>query len=85
MIRRAVTPFGSWPLEMRSETAAGYVDEPSVESFLDKVSRGVYSQPTREPGCLPKWHRWKLDRDIARQHRVPFDNVALTEDASELI
>ena len=43
MICRAICPPGSWPLEMRSETAAAYVDEPSVEAFLDKVCRGVYS------------------------------------------
>jgi len=85
MIRPTVGPFGSWPLEMRSETAAAYVDEPSVEAFLDKVSRGVYSQPIRESGCLPKWHRKKLDRDIARRHGLPFDEVGLAEDASELI
>jgi hypothetical protein len=85
MIHHAVIPLGSWPLEMRSETAAAYTDEPSVESFLDKVSRGVYSQPTRENGCLPKWHRRKLDRDIARRHGLPFDESDLAEDASELI
>ncbi len=85
MIRRAICPSGSWPSEMRSETAAAYVDEPSVEAFLDKVRRGVYSEPTKEPGCLPKWHRGKLDRDIAQRHRLPFDNFAVVEIASELI
>ena len=85
MIRQARVPFGSWPMEMRSETAAAYVDEPSVEAFLDKVGRGVYSAPRREKGCLPKWSRQNLDRDIAMRHGLPFDNVALAEDASELI
>jgi len=70
---------------MRSETAAAYVDEPSVEAFLNKVRRGVYSEPTKEQGCLPKWHRGKLDRDIAQRHRLPFDNFAVVEDASELV
>jgi hypothetical protein len=85
MIRNAKIPLGSWPLEMRSQTAAAYCDEPSVEAFLAKVDRGVYSEPIRQNGCLPKWHRLKLDRDIARRHGLPFDNVALTEDATELI
>jgi hypothetical protein len=85
MIRRAIVPSGSWPLEMRSETAAAYVDEPSVEAFLEKVHRGVYSAPIKEKGCLPKWHRQKLDRDIARRHGLQFNNVASAEDASELI
>ncbi len=85
MARPVVTPVGSWPLEMRAETAAAYCDEPSVDAFLTKVRRGVYSGPTREKNCLPKWHRWKLDKDIARRHGLRFDNVALVEDATELI
>ena len=85
MIRHAKVPLGSWPLEMRSETAAAYVDEPSVEAFLVKVARGVYSKPTQVRGCLPKWHRHKLDRDIARRHGLPFDEPTLAEDAADLI
>jgi hypothetical protein len=34
---------------------------------------------------LPKWHRWKLDRDIARRHGLRFDNIAVSEDATDLI
>jgi hypothetical protein len=85
MIRRAVIPSGAWPLEMRAQTAAAYCDEPSVEAFLAKVQRGVYSAPIRETGCLQKWHRWKLDRDIARRHGLDFDNVTISEDATDLI
>jgi hypothetical protein len=85
MIRRAVIPSGAWPLEMRAETAAAYCDEPSVKAFVAKVERGIYSAPTREKGCLPKWLRWKLDRDIARRHGLRFDNVAFSEDATDLI
>jgi hypothetical protein len=85
-MKRAVTiPSGSWPLEMRSETAAAYCDEPSVDAFLAKVQKGIYSAPTREKGCLPKWHRSKLDRDIARRHGLRFENVAMTEDVTEII
>jgi hypothetical protein len=85
MIRQVIFPPGSWPLEMRSQTAAAYCDEPSVDAFLAKVERNVYSAPIREKGCLPKWHRWKLDRDIARRHGLPFDDVATSEDATDLI
>jgi hypothetical protein len=85
MIRPAVIPSGSWPLEMRAQKAAAYCDEPSVDAFLAKVQRGVYSAPIREKGCLPKWHRSKLDRDIARRHGLSFDNVAISEDATDLI
>lgn len=81
----ALIPAGSWPLEMRAGTAAAYCDEPSADAFLSKVQRGIYCAPTRQKGCLPKWHRLKLDRDIARRHGIQIDNIAMTEDATELI
>jgi hypothetical protein len=85
-VTRAVAcPLGSWPLEMRAATAAAYCDEPSVEAFLAKVAKGVYSQPARPRGALPKWHRAKLDRDIARRHGLRFEVSTLAEDATELI
>ena len=40
MSRAVAIPHGSWPLEMRAETAAAYCDEPSVEAFLSKVAKG---------------------------------------------
>jgi len=70
---------------MRAETAAAYCDEPSVDAFLAKVQRGIYSGPTREKGCLPKWHRWKLDRDIARRHGLQMSTISMTEDVTDLI
>jgi hypothetical protein len=85
MSRPTVIPAGSWPLEMRAETAAAYCDEPSVDAFLLKVQRGLYSAPTRKKGCLPKWHRWKLDRDIARRHGLQMSTINMTEDATDLI
>jgi len=78
-------PPRTWPLEMRAETAAAYCDEPSIDAFLAKVQRGVYSAPVREKGCLPKWHRLKLERDIARRHGLQFTNSVMTEDVTELI
>jgi hypothetical protein len=72
-------------MEMRVETAAAYCDEPSIDAFRAKVQRGVYSAPTREKGCLPKWHRFKLDRDIARRHGLRCDSIAIAEDVTELI
>jgi hypothetical protein len=84
--RRSPTiPAGSWPLEMRAEKAAAYCDEPSVEAFLTKVNRGIYSKPNRDMDCLPKWHRLKLDRDIAKRHGLRFDDISLAEDAADLI
>jgi hypothetical protein len=85
MSRPSGIPAGSWPLEMRAETAAAYCDEPSIDAFLAKVQRGIYSGPIRERGCLPKWHRWKLDRDIARRHGLQITEPDTTEDATDLI
>jgi hypothetical protein len=83
MSRPVKYPFGAWPLEMRAETAAAYCDEPSVEAFLCKVVRGIYPQPARAMGCLPKWHRGKVDRAIARRHGLQVPPIA--EDLTELI
>jgi hypothetical protein len=68
---------------MRAETAAAYCDEPSVEAFLAKVERGIYPQPARRQGCLPKWHRAKLDHEIGRRHNIETPN--LVEDITGLI
>jgi hypothetical protein len=69
---------------MRAETAAAFVDEPSVNAFLAKVDRGIYSPPSRTPGCLPKWHRHKLIADVARNHGL-LDVGAPAEDVVDLI
>jgi hypothetical protein len=69
---------------MRAERAAAYCDEPSVDAFLAKVSRGVYPPPRREKGFLPKWHRHKLDASIARRHGLQHDRREV-EDAAALI
>lgn len=48
MARAVACPSGAWPLEMRAETAAAYCDEPSINAFLAKVDRGIYSQAVRQ-------------------------------------
>lgn len=68
MVTAVSFPPGCWPLEMRAETAAAYCDEPSVETFLAKVYLGFYSQPLRANRTASKWHRYRLDFDIARRH-----------------
>jgi tRNA nucleotidyltransferase/poly(A) polymerase len=49
-------------------------------SLLDKPSQSAKSK-----GSLAKWHRAKLDRDIARRHGLRFEGPALSEDVVELI
>jgi hypothetical protein len=85
MTRPVTIPIGSWPLEMNAAIAAGYCSEPSVEAFLSKVARGIYPKPARIAGCLPKWHRLKLDADIARRHNLHLHVELHAEDISELV
>jgi hypothetical protein len=70
---------------MRAETAAAFCDEPSVEAFHAKVKSGVYCAPSRVKGALPKWHRAKLERDIARRHGLHYSGPALTESVEDLM
>jgi hypothetical protein len=84
MSRSVTIPLGSWPLEMRAETAAAYCDEPSVDSFLAKVTKGIYPAPVRCKGAQPKWHRAKLDAAIARRHGLLVGGAEI-EDVAALI
>jgi hypothetical protein len=70
---------------MRAEHAAAFCDEVSVDAFLDKVAKGIYSPPKKEPGCPDKWHRAKLEADIARRHGLAPSNGPLVEDLGGLI
>ncbi|GJD36780.1 hypothetical protein QO012_001482 [Methylobacterium aerolatum] len=85
MPRPIAYPLGSWPLEMRAETAAAFCDEPSVEAFRRKVERGIYSPPRVAAGCLPKWHRGRLEQDIARRHGLAISPLPLAESVEDLI
>ncbi|MGU3387161.1 GIY-YIG nuclease family protein [Methylobacterium sp. D53M] len=64
--RSPAYPLGSWPLEMRAETAAAYCQEPDLASFLEKVDQGIYSRPVGDDP--PKWHREKLEADCVKQY-----------------
>lgn len=85
MARPVSCPHGAWPLEMRAETAAAFADEPSVDAFLAKVERGLYPSPRREPGCLPKWHRLKLESAIAHRHGLASEVVPIMENLEDQI
>jgi hypothetical protein len=63
--RPPTIPLGSWPLEMRAETAAACCDEPSVDAFIAKVQRGIYSVPAREKGCFEMASREARQRHCA--------------------
>jgi hypothetical protein len=50
---------------MRAETAAGYCDERTVESFLHAVGT-LYPEPTRVKGKGDRWLKEDLDAAIER-------------------
>lgn len=52
-----------WPRLMRAETAARYVDDVSVRSFLRSVGT-IYPRPITIPGKGRRWLRDELDRSI---------------------
>jgi hypothetical protein len=84
-MKQEVKAADRWPMEMRAETAAEYCDEPSVEAFKSKVKKRIYSEPIRGTGILPKWHRTKLDQDIARRHGLLVEDGSFVEDLSSQI
>lgn len=51
---------GAWPRFMRSVTAAAYVDEVSVDSFLRKVG-SLYPEPAFGKGRGAKWDKNEID------------------------
>lgn len=82
---RPSIPYGAWPMEMRADMAAAFCDEPSVEAFKAKVERGIYSQPVRQKGCLPKWHRERLTHDIAIRHGLQHELPLVRKNLEHLI
>ena len=82
---RQSIPYGAWPMEMRADLAAAFCDEPSVEAFKTKVERGIYPQPVRQKGCLPKWHRERLTHDIAHRHGLQHELPLLRQNLEDLI
>ena len=60
MARQIPNNPGAWPRFMRAATAAAYVDEVSVESFLRKVG-AVYPAPSWGKGRGARWDKEKMD------------------------
>ena len=65
MTRATHTPGETWPRLMRAKTAAAYVDEATVESFLKSVG-STYPHPVNISGKGKRWLREDLDRSIDR-------------------
>ena len=65
MTRPTHTPGETWPRIMRAATAAAYVDEASIESFLRGVG-SIYPIPIDVSGKGKRWLREDLDRSIDR-------------------
>lgn len=57
--------FDRWPRLMRAETAAAYLDEPSVRAFRRKVGT-LYPRPIHVSGRGKLWMKTELDQVIER-------------------
>lgn len=55
-----------WPARMRVDTAAAYVDAPSIEVFRSHVRRGLYPKPYKRDGEEQAWLKVELDKVLAR-------------------
>jgi len=75
--RKPPRPNGAWPRFMRAETAAAYLDEVSVRSFLRKVGE-VYPGPAAGKGRNRRWDREDLDKYPTAQHQG--DGASLADD-----
>ena len=80
MTRPTNTPGQTWPRIMRAKTAAAYVDETSVQSFLRSVG-SVYPNPITVPGKGKRWLRDDLDRSIDRLT----GQAAYVQDAADVL
>ena len=80
MTRPTHTPGETWPRIMRAATAAAYVDETSVQSFLRSVG-SVYPKPVTVPGKGKRWLREDLDRSIDRLT----GQAAYVQDAADIL
>ena len=80
MTRSTHTPGQTWPRMMRAKTAAAYVDEPSVQSFLRSVG-SVYPKPVTVTGKGNRWLREDLDRSIDRLT----GQAAYVQDAADIL
>jgi hypothetical protein len=65
---------------MRAETAAAYVDEKSVDTFLRRVG-SVYPHPVNVPGRGDLWLKELLDGVVAKLR----GETASSEDAAGLL
>jgi hypothetical protein len=74
--RPSIIPQGSWPRRMPAPMAAGYVGEPTVEAFLERIG-SEYPKPRVCEGRRKLWLRDDLDRAIgAMEQELGVQDVA---------
>ncbi len=67
-------PPGAWPLEMRADTAAAYLDFPSTREMCKAISRGEAPRPNATRGSGPAievvWYSKSIEEFVARRNRA---------------
>jgi len=72
--------YGAWPEQMRTETAAAFCDEPSIDAFRRSVGK-LYPHPYRVPGKGKRWSRGDLEAALKRLRGETVD----VEDAADVL
>jgi len=82
-------PAGSWPLELRADVAAAFLDYPDTRAFFAAVMRGEAPLPTGQrgkgKGREPLWARPLMERFVAQRHDLDQDSGIGEDDISGLI
>jgi hypothetical protein len=80
---------GAWPLELRADLAAAFLDYPDTRSFFAAVMRGEAPRPTglrsKGKGREPIWARPVMERFVAQRHDLDQDAAVAQDDIAGLI
>jgi len=63
--KQSIIPAGSWPVRLTAELAAAYAEEPSVESFLERIGTD-YPNPVIDEGVGLRRRRLWLRPELER-------------------
>ena len=76
-------PAGSLADRDARRNRCGLLRRAERRELPEESREGIYPQPALQQGCLPKSHRAKLDREIARRHKI--EGPTIVEDVTDLI
>jgi hypothetical protein len=73
----ARSPIGAWPMELRADMVAAFLDYPDTAALLRAIERNEAPRPTGLRGTgrsrEPVWCRVACETFIAHRHHVAVD------------